>query len=120
MQLYKNSLRNAMLFSIALFSAPLLASECGERPQAPEVVDGASATMDELVANSKSVKAFIADADAYLDCNEAIVTSEDFKKMDPADQKAMIETNKKLLKERNDIGEHFNQEVAAYQAANPQ
>ncbi len=119
MQLYRIPLRSVM-FSLVVFSSPLLANDCGEVPQSPELVDGETATMDELVANSESVKTFIADADAYLDCNEAFVTSKDFKQLDAAEQKKYLDLNSSLLKDRNDIGEDFNTEVTEYKAANPQ
>ncbi len=119
MQVYKMPIRAAIL-SLAFCASPLLAGDCGERPEAPEVIDGASASMDELVANSESVKAFIAEADTYLDCNEELATSDEFKELDPAEQKRIIKVNKALLKERNDIGQRFNEQVADYQAANPQ
>ena len=119
MQSYKTIIR-PVLFSLAFVSAPLMANDCGEVPQAPEVVDGASTSMDDLVANSQSVKAFIADADAYLDCNETFIQSDGFKDLEPAEQQAALDTNTELLKARNQIGEDFNEEVAAYKAANPQ
>jgi len=96
-----------------------LASDCGNPPQEPEIVDGATATMEELVANSESVKTYISEADAYLDCREGVVKSDTFKNMSKEEQKAFLEANSVLLKSRNNIGEKFNAEVADYKKANP-
>lgn len=119
MQLYKNTLRPVML-SLAVFASPLYANTCGDVPTSPELVDGATATMEDLVANSQSVKAFIAEADTFLDCNEAFAKTDEFKAISADEQKKVIETNATLLKARNDIGENFNKEVQTYKAANPE
>lgn len=110
-----------ILLAAALSTAPLaaLADTCGEVPDAPEIISGDTATMEELVANSQTVKSYIADADAYLDCNEALAKSDAFKEMPVEEQKAVIDTSASLLESRNSIGDQFNAEVAAFKAANP-
>ena len=117
---YYKKVFSPVLLTLAVVSAPILADDCGDLPQAPAVIDGASATMEDLVANSQSVKAFIADADAYLDCNEAFVKSDGFKSLSEEEKKSALDMNSGLLDARNNIGEKFNSEVAAYKAANPQ
>ena len=119
MKSYNNIIR-PVLFSLALVSSPLFALDCGEVPAEPEVIDGANATMDELVANSQSVKAFIAGADTFLDCGESYVKSDEFKALGADEQKEILDRNARILAERNGIGEKFNAQVAAYKAANPQ
>ena len=118
-------IKPAMAVSAALalgaFSLNTLAQgeNCGEPPVSPELVDGASASMEELVANSEQVKAFIEQADGYLDCRESAMPSDEYKALSRSDQKEYREASKRVLDARNDIGEAFNGQVAAYQAANP-
>jgi hypothetical protein len=106
------------VLSLVLMSSTVLA-DCGSLPGAPDIPNGAGASMDELVASSQAVKAFIASADAYLDCREAAMATEEFMAQD----KKVINAAKKeidsLIDARNDIGDQFNKEVGAYKKANP-
>ena len=89
--------------------------DCGDAPIVPTLVDGSTSTMDVLVENSKEVKAFIARADEYLDCREKLY-SRIIHKLQKEDLREEI---KKVTKQRNDIGDEFNDQVAAYKRANP-
>jgi hypothetical protein len=97
----------------------LASDNCGEVPAAPEIVDGATATMEELVANSESVKAFVAGADTYLDCREGFIKTDTFKAMTDQEKKAFIDANGALLDLRNAIGPSFNEQVGVYTKAHP-
>lgn len=110
-----------ILLSLALgaCSAIAIADDCGTAPQVPSLVDGAKATMEELVATSQGVKTYIADADKFLDCRESIAKGDGFKEMSADDQKAFLQVNTDVLNSRNGIGDAFNAEVAEYKAANP-
>ena len=109
-----------MSLVLATFSAGVFAaSPCGDRPEAPSIIDGATATMDDLVANSEAVKAYIAEADEYLNCYETFAKSDDYKAMSAEDQRTEVKSYKEVLKVRNAIGEDFNDEVKAYKKANP-
>lgn len=118
-------IKPAMAVSAALalgaFSLNTLAQgeNCGEPPVLPELVEGASASMEELVANSEQVKGFIEQADEYLDCRESAIPTDEYKALSRSAKKGYRDDNKRVLEARNDIGEAFNGEVAAYQAANP-
>lgn len=92
-------------------------SSCGDIPVEPVIVDGATATMEELVANSKEVNAYIAEADLFLDCSEAR-----YKRLSASriHKERVAEEVKLVTERRNEIGEEFNAQVASYQAANPQ
>ncbi len=120
-QFIKPALVVSAVLSLGTLSAGALAigEHCGEAPQAPEVVDGASVTMDELVANSEQVKAFIDQADAYLDCREAVMPGEAYQALSRADKRQYRDANREVLDARNKIGDSFNQEVAEFQKANP-
>lgn len=98
----------------------MLGQDCGEIPVKPEVIDGASTTMDELVANSIAVKSFIANADTYLDCSFAYRDTTEYKDLGRRAKLSIVETGEDLLDDRNDLGDEFNEQVKAYQAANPE
>jgi hypothetical protein len=100
-------------------SSTALAQDCSEAPVAPDLVDGATASMDQLVANSEEVKTFIAAADSYLDCRYAYRDTVAYKDLSRSDKGAYTDETEEVLDARNEIGDDFNDEVAAYQAANP-
>lgn len=106
---------------ITFTSSQLIAQtnhSCGVIPIAPDIIDGSSVSIDALVANSKDVNLFIEQADEYLDCQTAF--NDEAKKL-PKEEKAQRKTEmKSLLKRRNDIGDEFNAQVAAYREANPE
>ena len=120
-QFIKPALAVSAALTLGAFSLNTLAlgENCGDTPVAPQLVDGASASMEELVANSEEVKAFIEQADQYLDCREAVIPTDEYKALSRSGQKEYREANKLVLAARNDIGEAFNTEVAAFKAANP-
>ena len=100
-------------------SSTALAQNCGDAPEAPDVVDGASTTMDLLVANSEEVKSYIASADTFLDCIYDFRDTVVYKDLPRNDKEAVLSMAEDVLEDRNEIGDDFNEEVAAYQAANP-
>jgi hypothetical protein len=115
------SLKNILCASVfAISSFAFAQDECGEVPVAPEIVDGATATMEELVANSETVKAFVADADAYLDCREAYAKDDAFKALSEDERKDYLAVNSALIDVRNGIGPSFNEQVGVYTKAHPE
>ncbi len=111
--------RAAVCLLAGLFSGPLLA-ECGQTPSIPVIPDGATAAMEELVTASREVKAFIADADAYLDCRETAMNSDEYGNLSVDDKSAWTNEIKELTESRNSIGDEFNAQVMAYKEANPE
>jgi len=110
---------------VALAALVILSSEvraqdsvdCGELPIEPAIVDGAISTMEQLIANSKEVNAYIAEADQFLDCSEARYKRLSSSRIHKAPVAEQIKT---VTARRNEIGEEFNDQVAAFKAANPQ
>jgi len=92
---------------------------CGDLPTAPEVVDGSTSTMEDLIANSSEVQGFIAEADEYLDCQKAVV-NDTTNGLSRDERNAREETFMSLVRVRNEIGDLFNAEVGAFKAANPE
>lgn len=116
-----NNFRLVIRFLVLLgISSTVLGQDCGEVPVNPEVVDGTSVTMDGLIENSVAVKSFIADADIYLDCSFAYRDTVEYKDLGRRAKLSIVETAENLLDDRNDLGDEFNEQVMAYQTANPE
>ena len=99
-------------------SSTTFAQGCGEAPVKPKVVDGASVTMDQLVANSDAVKSYIAEADLYLDCHLAFRKTVEYKDLARREKAALADISEALLEDRNALGDEFNEQVMAYKEAN--
>ena len=63
-----------LLFAASLLTSLTTMAEC-TAPDQPSLPDGASSTMDEMVAGQKAVKAFQADAQAYRACLDETIES---------------------------------------------
>lgn len=115
---YLNKLSQLILF--LGISATAMANDCGTAPSEPGVIDGASASMEELVENSEAVKDFIDEADAYLDCYTAYTKTAEFEQLADDAKQELIDTTNAVLEARNAIGSEFNEQVQAYKEANPE
>ncbi len=116
----KKHLQIALQISILMgISSTALAQDCEDMPTKPAMTDGATATMDQIVANSEEVKAYIAAADTYLDCHADYRQTIAYKSMSSEEKDASSDQAKALLDDRNDAGDEFNDEVQAYRDANP-
>lgn len=116
---FKNTLRIAMLIALSSSTINSIAqsyNDCGEAPTEPVLVDGSSASMEQLIANSAEVNIFIEQADVFLDCQEAL-----YKKgsLPRSTKEKLTELVKAVTTSRNEIGDNFNEQVAAYRAVNP-
>lgn len=105
-----------------LFISAPLALAC-DYPERPGIPDGSTATKDELLAAKQAVSDYLAGVDAYLTCIEddekaAVAELDD---PDPEDLKRRDEMLSKKFDAANDekalVGEEFNQQVRAYNAA---
>lgn len=81
------------------------------------MIDGKTASMEDLVTASKAVTDFIANADTYLDCQEK--RNKQAKKLSEDDQAERALTIRSLLNRRNAIGDEFNAQIALFREANP-
>jgi len=103
----------------SLSAVALAADNCGDVPVAPELPDGTTASLDELVDTSNAVRNYIEDADKYLDCKESFARKRDFQRLSSEAQDAYREEVSVLTAKRNEVGDLFNAEVEAYRQANP-
>jgi len=92
-------------------------------PERPSIPDGGTASKDELLAAKDAVNAYLAGVDSYLPCIEdaekaAVAALEN---PDPAELQRRDEMLSKKFDAANDekvlVGEEFNQQVRAYNAA---
>lgn len=87
-------------------------------PALVQVPDGASATIDQMVAAQESVKTYMADMDAYLTCvNEELAAAgddapEEFKSI-------MVSRHNAAVTEMEAVAASFNEQIAAFREANP-
>jgi hypothetical protein len=118
------------LISIAMgaalsITAPALAFAACEHPTPPAPVDGASATMEQLLAAKAVVGAFMGASDTYQSCLLDDVTTQQAAakkaktKLDPSVKKAADAAIAANQADKEQVGASFNASVKAYKAAHP-
>jgi hypothetical protein len=117
---------NSLLAALALGSSMAMA-ECVQ-PETPSLPDGASATMDEMIAGQQAVKTFQAANLEYMGCLEGEFTSaktaieggkaEDPKALQAAYEQSVDAYNEAVSTEEEVAGQ-FNTEIREFRAANP-
>ncbi len=115
-----NTIRNAVGCCILMACPVTYACDYPERPTIP---NGSSASKDELMLAKEDVNTYLAGVDEYLTCIEtdetaAVAALDD---PDPAELKRRDEVLEKKFDAANDekalVGEQFNLQVRAYNAA---
>ena len=109
--------------ALALGSTSALAADC-TAPEAPAALDGASATMEQMLAGQKAVKAFQSENIDYMKCLEPeMATAEAAMQVgeDGAGEayKASQETYNAAVSAEEAVADQFNTAIRAYKAANP-
>lgn len=116
-----NKLAKTAIACLLLIAAPLTFA-C-DYPESPSIPDGSTASKEELLAAKDAVGAFLAGVDTYLTCiesaeKEAVAALEN---PDPEDLKRRDEMLGSKFDAANEdkalVGEKFNQQVRAYNAA---
>ena len=116
-----NSITNISLACLLLITAPL-AIAC-DYPERPSIPDGATASKEELLAAKDAVGVFLSGVDDYLTCieNDEKAAVASIENPDQDDLKRRDELIGKKFNAANDekalVGEEFNQQVRAYNAA---
>lgn len=114
------------LLALALVATPALALDC-DMPEAPTMPDGASSTMEDMLAGQKAVKAFQAANIDYMSCVENAMNAAEAaaKEASDDDKAAANETYAKLVETYNaavsveeEVAGQFNTEIREYKAAN--
>jgi hypothetical protein len=107
-----------LIISIATLAASPLFAEC-PYPDVADIPDGATATNDQMVDGQKTVKAYMAEMDAYLKCldDEEAALSEEQKT--PEEHALRIEKYNAAVDVMEATAAAFNEQVREYKAANP-
>lgn len=126
---------SATALLVAMFLALTLAGATGvtaqtdcSAPEAPSMPDGATATMDEMLAGQSAVKAFQADNMEYMKCLEAAWEAAE-KTAKKADEKAAreaaearyedaVEAYNAAVSAEEEVAGAFNVALREYRAAN--
>lgn len=107
------------------FAGSAFAQGTCARPTAPAAVDGATASLEQLLANKKEVSTFIGASDAYQTCVFADLAAQKAAakkaktKIDPAAVKAAEEAVAANQADKESVGAAFNASAKAYKAAHP-
>ena len=110
--------------ALALGSTSTIAADC-TAPAAPELPDGATASMEQMLAGQKAVKAFQAANLDYMKCLEPGLNAAQAQVTEGAEGaadalKAAEETYNAAVSAEEAVAGQFNTEVREYKAANPQ
>jgi len=105
-------------FGLVVASLLTISAFACENPPMASVPDGASSTMDELLAAQATVKTYMAGMEEYLAClNEELESGGEEA---PAQFKSLMVTrHNSAVSEMETIAASFNEEIQAYRAANP-
>ena len=114
--------------ALALASSAGMAQDCSG-PQAPELPDGATASMEDMLAGQKAVKAYQAANLEYMGCLEKEFTaaeataleseSEADKKAAQAEYQKAVDAYNAAVSQEEEVAGQFNTEIREYKAANP-
>lgn len=102
----------------------LALADC-QRPSMPAAVDGATATMDQMMEAKKGVSTFMANSDTYQTCvleevaKQKAAAKAAKAKLDPAIAKAADKQVSENQAEKERVGADFNTAAKAYRAAHP-
>ena len=115
------------LLALVMGSSYTVAGDC-TMPEAPGLPDGATASMEDMLAGQKAVKEFQAANLEYMGCVEQSISAaeeatlkasdEDKEAAQAAHQKALEAYNAAVSTEEEVAGQ-FNTEIREYKAANP-
>lgn len=113
------------LLCLALGSAVTFAGECTP-PEVPSLADGSTASMDDMLAGQKAVKAFQAANLEYMGCLDPQIaaaaeaaTADSATDADKAAVKQLEELYNAAVSAEEELAGQFNTEIREYKAANP-
>lgn len=115
-----NMIRTTVL-ALALGSTAAFAADC-EPPAMPSIPDGASSSMEDMLAGQKAVKTFQADNLAYMQCMEPdLAAAEAAAKegVDGAEEKyrSIEAAYNAAVSAEEEVAGQFNTEIREYKAA---
>jgi methionine synthase II (cobalamin-independent) len=116
-------LMKSTLLALALGSPAAFAGDCSA-PESPQLPDGATATMDDMLAGQQAVKAFQAANLEYMQCLEPALADAEAALKDGDDSaketyQQIQETYNAAVSAEEAVAGQFNTEIREYKAANP-
>lgn len=120
-----------LLATLVLGSSAALANDCVQ-PASPELPDGATSSMEDMLAGQQSVKTFQEENLVYRECLEqrftaakaAIESGEAKSKADKeaaqAEYSEAVDAFNTAVSTEEEVAGQFNTEIREYKAANPQ
>jgi len=121
-----NSIRNTVL-GLVLVSPFSMASDC-TAPDTPQLPNGATSTMEQMLGGQKAVKTFQTANLEYMACLEenlkateeaAKAASDEEKETAQATYDQAVETYNAAVSKEEEVAGQFNTEIREYKAANP-
>ncbi len=115
------------LLGLALASPLAMAGDCVQ-PAVPELPNGATSSMEQMLAGQKAVKAFQAANLEYMGClgtdlaaaEEAVKSAADEEKAAAqATYDKAVESYNAAVSREEEVAGQFNTEIREYKAANP-
>ena len=120
----KNSIKQAV-FALALASAASFADDCAV-PTFPTLPDGATSTLEQMLAGQEDVKGFQANNTEYRACLEPKIADAETAAAGDSPGPELVETLKVLNDQYNDsvskeeeLASQFNTALREYKEANP-
>jgi len=112
-----------VLAAAFILSGEAFADNC-VAPAMPEVPEGATATLEEMIAGQKDVKTFQADAQAFRQCLEEQLSSLKAAAADGDDDaaaafKTATDAYNGSVAAEEQVAGDFNTQIRAYKEANP-
>lgn len=109
--------------ALALAGSSAMAGDC-TAPPAPELPDGATATMEQMLDGQKAVKAFQSANMEYMQCLEPTLSAAEAQVKEGVEgagetYKAIEEKYNAAVSMEEEVAGQFNTEIREYKAANP-
>lgn len=111
------------ILSLALSSSAALAADC-TAPEKPQLPDGASATMEQMLEGQKAVKTFQTANLEYMKCMQPALAEAEAAAKEGTEgaaekYKALEDTHNAAVSAEEEVAGQFNTEIREYKAANP-
>ena len=102
----------AMLISGVMLAGPVLACDY---PRSPALPNGETATQDEMFAAQQAVRSYVASAEAYLACLEAVEANPE-NPITPKQAEINVKRYNAMVEEMHRVSDEYNVAVRIFKA----
>jgi cyclophilin family peptidyl-prolyl cis-trans isomerase len=101
--------------TVAPNTEPNIAQTVGdcESPAPPDVPDGATAKLDEMVDGQSAVRSYMSESESYLDCLSEVIDAKDISE---EQQGRAVQEHNRMVAAMEQLAEEFNTQVRAFKA----